>query len=99
MVEPALPVMDGGVSRPVARRQRAGAGGKRWVGWIAVALVLVLWQGVGSSDLVSAELLPGPIAVAAAFWYRLLHGYRQTSLVVNHGCYRRPMSLVDLASQ
>lgn len=41
------------------------------------------WQGVVSSDLVSAELLPGPIAVAAAFWYRLLHGYRDTSLVVN----------------
>lgn len=43
--------------------------------------VLVLWQAATSSDLISAELLPGPIGVAAAFWYRLLYGYRDTSLV------------------
>lgn len=66
--------------KALAVPQRAG---RRWLGWVAVAAVLVLWQGATSSGLVSAELLPGPIGVAAAFWYRLLNGYRETSLLLD----------------
>ncbi|MGH7102177.1 MAG: ABC transporter permease [Acetobacteraceae bacterium] len=88
----ALPASRAGAPPARAQRPRSagtatgtatGTGRKRWVGWVAVATVLVLWQGTVSSDLISAELLPGPIGVAAAFWYRLFNGYRQTSLVVD----------------
>ncbi len=71
------------VARPRSTGTGTGTGRRHWVGWIAVASVLVLWQATVSSDLISAELLPGPIGVAAAFWYRLFNGYRQTSLVVD----------------
>lgn len=52
----------------------------RWAGRAAVAGVLVLWQVVVATGLVPSALLPGPIAVGAAFWFRLIHGYRGTSL-------------------
>ncbi|MGH7187636.1 MAG: ABC transporter permease [Acetobacteraceae bacterium] len=79
----APPAIESGAPARAARPRSAGTAKKRWVGWIAVASVLVLWQATVSTDLISAELLPGPIGVAAAFWYRLFNGYRQTSLIVD----------------
>lgn len=71
--EPAAPPV-----RAAPRRREAG--GRRWAGRIAVITVLLAWQGSVTEGLLPADLLPGPIAVAGAFWHTLWHGYRDTSL-------------------
>ena len=61
--------------RPVAFRgagfaPRAG----RYSGWIALALVLALWQSAGSAALVNPLFLPPPSAIALAIWKLAISG-------------------------
>ncbi|MCP1910927.1 NitT/TauT family transport system permease protein [Bradyrhizobium sp. USDA 4501] len=58
-------------TRPVAFRG-AGftSGGSRHAGWIALALVIALWQLAGSAGWVNPLFLPAPSAIAVAI-YRL----------------------------
>ena len=56
-------------TRPVAFRGAGfvpGAG--RYGGWIALALVLALWQLAGSAGWVNPLFLPSPYAIAIAMW-------------------------------
>ncbi|QWG12979.1 ABC transporter permease [Bradyrhizobium sediminis] len=63
------------VSRPVAFR---GAGfapkAGRYSGWIALLLVLALWQLAGSAALVNPLFLPPPSAIALAIWKLAISG-------------------------
>src|SRR6187402_1126926 len=61
--------------RPVAFRgggfaPRAG----RTSGWIALALVLALWQLAGSAGWVNPLFLPPPSAIALAIWKLAISG-------------------------
>jgi ABC-type nitrate/sulfonate/bicarbonate transport system permease component len=62
-------------TRPVAFRgagftPRAG----RYSGWIALALVMGLWQLAGSAGLVNPLFLPPPSAIARAIWQLAVSG-------------------------
>ena len=46
----------------------------RYGGWIALALVLALWQLAGSAGWVNALFLPPPSAIAMAIWKLALSG-------------------------
>ena len=56
-------------ARPVAFR---GAGfaprASRYAGWIALLVVIALWQAAGSAGLVNPLFLPTPSAIARAIW-------------------------------
>ncbi|KJC60415.1 ABC transporter permease [Bradyrhizobium sp. LTSPM299] len=57
--------------RPVAFRGGGFIpGGSRYAGWIALALVIAVWQLAGSTGLVNPLFLPAPSAIAVAI-YRL----------------------------
>jgi ABC-type nitrate/sulfonate/bicarbonate transport system permease component len=74
--EPSAPASQGsGEPRPVAFRgggfsPRAG----RYSGWIALALVLGLWQLAGSSGWINPLFLPPPSAIARAIWQLAISG-------------------------
>jgi len=62
-------------TRPVAFRgagfaPRAG----RISGWIALALVIGLWQLAGSAGWVNPLFLPTPVAIARAIWHLAMSG-------------------------
>src|SRR5438445_12206802 len=61
--------------RPVAFR---GAGftpsGGRYAGWIALALVIVLWQLAGSAGWVNPLFLPAPSAIVIAIYKLAISG-------------------------
>ena len=61
--------------RPVAFRG-AGfmPGGGRASGWIALALVIALWQLAGSAGWVNALFLPAPSAIAVAIYKLAMSG-------------------------
>src|SRR5690242_201745 len=65
----------GGVSRPVVFR---GAGftpsANRYAGWIALAIILVLWQVAGTLSLVNPLFLPTPLAIGKALYQLALSG-------------------------
>ena len=67
-------------ARPVAFR---GAGfvpkAGRTSGWIALALVIALWQFAGSAGLVNPLFLPAPSAIAVAI-YKLAMSARSGSM-------------------
>src|SRR5262249_28089395 len=78
---PVEPKAGSSDTRPVAFR---GAGfvpaTSRTAGWIALAVVLVLWQLVGSLGLVNPLFLPSPLAIlhamgrlaaSGALWHHL----------------------------
>jgi len=74
--ESAPPPADpNGATRPVAFR---GAGflpsAGRTSGWIALVLVIGLWQLAGSLALVNPLFLPPPSAIARALWQLALSG-------------------------
>src|SRR5438477_10402680 len=62
-------------SRPVAFR---GAGftpsAGRYSGWVALALVIALWQLAGSAGWVNPLFLPPPSAIAMAIWKLAISG-------------------------
>ncbi|MBA7482784.1 putative aliphatic sulfonates transport permease protein SsuC [subsurface metagenome] len=62
-------------TRPVAFR---GGGfipsAGRYGGWIALTLVVAVWQLAGSAGLVSPLFLPSPSAIAAAIWKLAMSG-------------------------
>jgi ABC-type nitrate/sulfonate/bicarbonate transport system permease component len=62
-------------SRPVGFR---GAGfapkAGRYSGWIALVLVIGLWQLAGSAGWVNALFLPTPVAIARAIWQLAISG-------------------------
>src|SRR4051794_5089882 len=62
-------------TRPVAFR---GAGfvpkSGRWSGWIAILLVIALWQAAGSAGWVNPLFLPPPSAIALAIWKLAVSG-------------------------
>src|ERR1051325_8430237 len=62
-------------TRPVAFR---GAGflpkSGRWSGWIAILLVVALWQLAGSAGWVNPLFLPAPSAIALAIWKLAISG-------------------------
>ena len=62
------PGLDGD-TRPVSFR---GAGftpkAGRWSGWLALLLVIGLWQLAGSAGWVNPLFLPTPVAIARAIW-------------------------------
>ncbi|MGY3693756.1 NitT/TauT family transport system permease protein [Bradyrhizobium sp. USDA 3240] len=62
-------------TRPVAFRG-AGftSGGSRHAGWIALALVIALWQLAGSSGWVNPLFLPAPSAIAIAIYKLAMSG-------------------------
>ena len=72
--EPAVPARR-------TRRRPVGELRRRWVGRAGVVTVLLAWQGSVAVGLIPGDLLPGPIAVAGAFWHILWHGYRDTTLL------------------
>ncbi len=53
-----------------ALRRRAG----RYSGWIALVLVIALWQLAGSAGLVNPLFLPTPLAIARAIWQLAVSG-------------------------
>src|SRR5690349_3894531 len=61
--------------RPVAFR---GAGfaprASRYAGWIALAVVIALWQVAGSAGLVNSLFLPSPAAIVRAIWNLAVSG-------------------------
>ncbi len=66
---------------PKARADAAGGRGiEPWLGPMAVVGVLVLWALVNRLDLVSPDLLPGPLSVVEALVQILQKGYRGTTL-------------------
>src|SRR5215469_16455400 len=62
-------------AKPVAFR---GAGfaprASRYAGWIALLVVIAVWQLAGSAGLVNALFLPPPSAIARAIWNLALSG-------------------------
>src|SRR2546423_10070712 len=62
-------------TRPVSFR---GAGftpkAGRWSGWLALLLVIGLWQLAGSAGLVNPLFLPTPVAIARAIWQLAISG-------------------------
>src|SRR4051812_36902997 len=61
--------------RPVAFRGGGFMpGGGRASGWIALALVIALWQLAGSAGLVNALFLPAPSAIAVAIYKLAMSG-------------------------
>jgi NitT/TauT family transport system permease protein len=71
----AAPADPSAGTRPVAFR---GAGfapsAGRYAGWIALALVIGLWQLAGSLALVNPLFLPPPSAIARAIWQLAISG-------------------------
>lgn len=56
-------------ARPVAFRGAGFTpGGSRYAGWIALALVIAIWQLAGSAGWVNPLFLPSPSAIAAAIY-------------------------------
>lgn len=53
------------------RLKQIGRGG---LGWILPLAVLLAWEGMADAGLISANVLPAPSAVAAAFWSLLRSG-------------------------
>jgi hypothetical protein len=70
-----LPPPVEGETRPVAFR---GAGfapkAGRYAGWIALVLVIALWQLAGSAGFVNPLFLPTPVAIARAIYQLALSG-------------------------
>jgi ABC-type nitrate/sulfonate/bicarbonate transport system permease component len=68
------PALDGD-TRPVSFR---GAGftpkAGRWSGWLALLLVVGLWQLAGSAGWINALFLPTPVAIARAIWQLAISG-------------------------
>ena len=67
------------VFRNFGRRVRfRGAGfvpaSSRFGGWIALALVIAIWQAAGSAGLVNALFLPTPSAIARALYELAISG-------------------------
>jgi ABC-type nitrate/sulfonate/bicarbonate transport system permease component len=66
---------DAGAVRPVAFR---GAGftpsASRYAGWIALAIVLALWQVAGSLALVNPLFLPAPLSIGRALYQLAISG-------------------------
>jgi NitT/TauT family transport system permease protein len=62
-------------ARPVAFR---GAGfaprASRYAGWIALLLVIAVWQAAGSAGLVNSLFLPTPSAIVRAIWQLAVSG-------------------------
>ncbi|MCJ9701474.1 ABC transporter permease, partial [Bradyrhizobium sp. SHOUNA76] len=46
----------------------------RFGGWIALALVIAIWQAAGSVGLVNALFLPTPLAIARAIYQLAISG-------------------------
>jgi NitT/TauT family transport system permease protein len=62
-------------TRPVAFRGAGFVPAKsRHSGWIALAVVIVLWQLAGSAGLVNPLFLPSPLAIARAIWRLAMSG-------------------------
>src|ERR687884_50156 len=62
-------------SRPVAFRGAGFVpGGGRASGWIALALVIALWQLAGSAGWVNPLFLPPPSAIAVAMYKLAMSG-------------------------
>src|SRR6185437_11011739 len=58
-----------GQARPVAFRGGGfSPGASRHGGWIAMVLLIALWQLVGSAGLVNPLFLPPPLAIVRAIW-------------------------------
>jgi len=66
---------DAGAVRPVAFR---GAGftpsASRYAGWVALAIVLALWQVAGSLALVNPLFLPAPLSIGRALYQLAISG-------------------------
>ena len=61
--------------RPVAFRGAGfSPGASRFAGWIAMALVIALWQLLGSLSLVNPIFLPTPLAILRAIYQLALSG-------------------------
>jgi NitT/TauT family transport system permease protein len=75
MLDRAPPQAQRTDARPVAFR---GAGfaphASRFAGWIAMLVVLALWQAAGSGGLVNSLFLPAPSAIARAIWQLAVSG-------------------------
>ena len=59
----------GEATRPVAFRGAGFTpGGSRYAGWLALALVIAIWQLAGSAGWVNPLFLPAPSAIAVAIY-------------------------------
>ena len=75
MILPPPPADPNAETRPVAFRGAGFTPGTgRAAGWIALALVIGLWQLAGSARLVNPLFLPPPSAIARAIWQLALSG-------------------------
>ncbi|HMI13376.1 MAG TPA: ABC transporter permease, partial [Bradyrhizobium sp.] len=70
------PQPDGGIARRPVRFRGAGFAPRagRYAGWIALALVIGLWQLAGSAGWVNPLFLPAPSAIAVAIYKLALSG-------------------------
>src|SRR5947199_4556072 len=72
---PAGPSAKDEAVRPVGFR---GGGfvpaSSRFGGWIALALVIAIWQAAGSTGLVNPLFLPAPFAIARAIYQLAISG-------------------------
>jgi NitT/TauT family transport system permease protein len=71
-------------TRPVTFRGAGFTpGSSRHAGWIAVLLVIALWQGAGSAGWVNPLFLPPPSAIALAIWKLAVSGALWHHLLVS----------------
>src|ERR1041385_5338742 len=62
-------------TRPVAFRGAAFLPKSgRWSGWLAILVVIALWQLAGSAGWVNPLFLPAPSAIALAIWKLAVSG-------------------------
>lgn len=87
VTDQATPSADLGPTRRRLLAWRRVAGSRRvadrrgeWLGTLSVVAFLIAWQLASWTNVVPSDLLPGPIAVVAAFWHVAATGYRGTTL-------------------
>ncbi len=73
------------IKQPVAREKKARKGTPNWLkGLVLPLLIIVVWQIISSSGVVSATVLPSPIQIVETFYglvvTGLLFGHLQISI-------------------
>ena len=66
------------------------------LGWILPALILVVWEGLARVGFITANVLPAPSQVAAAFWRLLMDGECRTHPIVSIEILMRRSDCLDL---
>src|SRR5579871_517623 len=74
MLDRAPPPQQSGARPVVFRGGGFAPRASRYAGWIALLVVLAVWQALGSAGLVNALFLPAPSAIVRAIWQLAISG-------------------------